>query len=303
MDISMGKRMLLSNRWIGILTVAIFGILLPVMFFCRTFAHAAPAPDLTLIGTNELSRSMQNWVILDARPKLEWQAGRIAGAHSFSWNDYTGTDKNGKPFCLKPPEELALALAGMGINENTPIVVYGDADKSWGGEGWACWLLSWLGHNGPIRLLAGGIQAWRDQKGPVELVEAKSEQAASKPARYRVNLRTELEIQTIELEQKANAMVLIDTRSTAEWLLGHIPGAIHINWTDFYTGEDRHPLDPEALKKLLKEHGADMSKPVVYYCAGGVRSAYTWTIHHICGLPPARNYYAGMEDWKRRPSQ
>jgi len=299
----MGKSMFLSNRPIGIFAAGMFWIFLTVIFSCFTSVYAAKAPDLALIETGELSRTIKNWVILDARPKLEWQASRIPGAHSFSWNDYTGTDKKGKPFCLKPPEELALALGGMGINENTPIVVYGDADKSWGGEGWACWVLSWLGHKGPIRLLAGGIQAWRNEKGGLEPVEVESEQAASKPVRYRVNLRTELEVQTIELEQKADAMVLIDTRSTAEWLMGHIPGAIHINWSEFYTGEDRHPLDPQALKKLLKERGADISKPVVYYCTGGVRSAYTCAIHHICGLPPARNYYGGMEDWKRRPSQ
>jgi thiosulfate/3-mercaptopyruvate sulfurtransferase len=51
-----------------------------------------------------------------------------------------------------------------------------------------------------------------------------------------------------------------------------------------------------------KDHGVDAEKPLVYYCTGGVRSAYAWMVHQLCGLPPARNYGGGMEDWTRRPT-
>jgi thiosulfate/3-mercaptopyruvate sulfurtransferase len=184
----------------------------------------------------------------------------------------------------------------MGIDENTPVAVYGDADKSWGGEGWACWVLSWLGHKGHIRLLNGGIQAWRTAGEPVTTEQEKS---APNAVLYQVSLRPELDIQASELEKKENSMVLIDCRSTTEWLMGHIPGAIHIPWDNFYTGKDHRPLGPDALRKLLADHGIDASRPIVYYCAAGVRSSYTWVVHTTCGLPPARNYKGGMEEWKR----
>ena len=292
----MAKGVFHSSRWFLILTVVVCGAFLSPL---PSSAASTSAPDLGFIGADELGRTIQDWAILDARPKSDWQAGRIPGARSFSWEDYTTTDKNGKKFCLRSPEELAGALSAMGIDENMPLVVYGDADKSWGGEGWTCWVLSWLGHKGPIRLLAGGIRAWRDQKGPVGV---EPEHPLSKTVHYQTNIRREVDISASELEQEKEEIVLIDTRSTKEWLMGHLPKAVHIEWTYFYTGKNRHPLDAAAFKKVLEDHGVDMSKPIVYYCTGGVRSGYSWTIHSIAGLPPARNYSGGMEDWSHRLS-
>ena len=276
---------------------AVILLILLQVFFVFPAAAGASAPDLALMAASDLKQNRQAWAILDARPKAEWQAGHIEGSHSFSWDDYTRTDEKGTPYRLLPPQELAAALTRMGIDENTPVAVYGDADKSWGGEGWTCWVLSRLGHKGPIRLLTGGIQAWRDLGGTVTTEQEKS---ASSAAGYQVSLRPELDVQTVELEKKEDSIVLIDCRSTTEWLMGHIPGAIHIPWDNFYTGRDRRPLGPDALQKLLESKGVDTSRVIVYYCAGGVRSGYTWMVHTTCGLPPARNYGGGMEEWKRR---
>lgn len=270
---------------------------LSVILFLFTGAGPAFALDLALMEPNELAHKQNAWVVLDARPKSEWLADHIPGSHSFSWEDYTETDQKGIPYRVWQPLDLAYALGEMGIEENTPIVVYGDADKSWGGEGWSCWVLAWLGHKGPIRLLSGGVQSWRRQGLPMR---AGDEEKAEAPVRYQPALRSELDIQASELEENGSSMVLIDTRSTLEWWKGPLPGAIHIPWTEFYTGEDRKPLGRNALQKLLKERGVNGEKPIVYYCAGGVRSGYAWMAHQLSGLPPARNYEGGMEEWKRR---
>lgn len=206
-------------------------------------------------------------------------------------------DERGIPYRVWPPQGLANVLGEMGIDENAPLVVYGDADKSWGGEGWACWVLAWLGHKGPVRLLSGGIQSWRNHGRPVT-VEA--EDRARGPVRYQYELRPEFDVQAAELEEKGDSIVLVDTRSTLEWWKGHLPKAIHIPWTDFFSGKNRQPLSSDALRKLLKDHGVDAEKPLVYYCTGGVCSAYAWMVHQLSGLPPARNYEGGMEDWGRR---
>jgi len=255
---------------------------------------------VAMIQPDELNRDIRAWAVLDGRTKADFQKGHIPGAHSFSWDDYTRTDEKGIPYQIRPPQELADALGRMGITENTPVAVYGDADKSWGGEGWACWILSWLGHKAPVRLVAGGIQGW---KAGGYAVSKDPSKGPSSTARYQLTLRPELDIKSSELEQGGSGMVLIDTRSTLEWLSGHLPNAIHIPWTEFCGGKDRCALDKDSLRKLLESYKVDLAKPIVYYCAGGVRSGYAWTVHSSCGLPPARNYLAGMEQWKRRDSK
>ena len=258
---------------------------------------AAPRADLGLMDATTLKNSQSKWVVIDARPRAEWEAGHIPGAIPLSWENYTRTDAKGVQFTSFPPAELAVALAGLGIDERTPLVVYGDADKSWGGEGYDVWLLSWLGHRGPIRLLNGGIQAWRSRNLPL----AKGlERPLPRKSRYLVAPNPQLIVSTEEVANLNGGATLVDVRSTFEWLKGRIPGAVHIPWDDFYTGKDRHPLPPADVKKLLAKHGVDTTRPVVYYCLGGVRSAYAWLTHQLSGLPAARNYKGGMEAWQKR---
>ncbi len=252
--------------------------------------------EIGLIEVRELSRTNGDWVILDGRPKAHWQAGHLPGAHSFSWENYTRTDEKGVQFKVRPTRELAVALAALGISEKTPLVVYGDADTSWGGEGWLVWLLSWLGHQGEIRILNGGLQAWR----AANLTLKTGEDAYRGPRlKYRVTLQPQLDISTGELRKTLGKVTLVDTRSTWERLRGGIPGAVAISWEDFHTGKDRHPLPPGELKKLLAQRGVDPRKPVVYFCAGGIRSGYAWMVHRLAGLPGGRNYEGGMEEWKQ----
>jgi len=258
------------------------------------------AADLGLIDATALQGNTAKWVILDSRPKADWEAGHIPGALQFFWESYTPTDAKGVKYSSLPPQELAVALAGLGIDEKSPVVVYADADKSWGSEGYTVWLLSWLGHKGPIRLLNGGIQSWRAQNLPLA---NGPEKPVAKKARYKVDLKPQYLVSTEEIQLGNGAYSLVDTRSTFEWLKGKIPGAVHIPWDDFYTGKDRHPLPPAELKKLLVKHGVDTSKPVVYYCLGGVRSAYAWTVHQLSGLLDAKNYKGSWAAWEKRAGQ
>lgn len=278
----------------------LFAILLSAVIVTTSLSSFSMAADLGLIDAATLKGNPAKWVILDSRPKSEWEAGHIPGAIQFFWDSYTRTDAKGVKYSSFPPQELAAALARLGIDEKTPLVVYGDADKSWGSEGYSAWLFTWLGHKGPIRLLSGGLQAWRAQNLP--LVKGAEKPAAVK-ARYRVDLKPQYIVTTEDVQNSKGAFTLIDTRSTFEWIKGRIPGAVHIPWEDFYTGKDRHPLPAAELKKLLAKHGVDTSKPVVYYCLGGVRSSYAWLTHQLAGLPEAKNYKGSWAAWEKRAGQ
>lgn len=276
------------------------GILLIVAVVIISLTAVATAADLKLIDATTLKSPSTKWVILDARPQADWEAGHIPGAISSSWEKYTRPDAKGMKYSSLPPQELAAILGGLGIDEKTAVVVYGDADKSWGAEGYNVWLLSWLGHKGPIRLLNGGIQAWRSQNLPI--VKG-PEKPVAKKAVYQVNLQPRLIVSTEEIQKNKGSFVLIDVRSTFERIKGKIPGSIHIPWEEFYTGRERRPLSSAELKKLLIKHDVDISKPVVYYCLAGVRSGYTWMTHQLAGLPDAENYKGGWEAWEKRSGQ
>ena len=274
--------------------------LLITLVFPLACYSAGMASNPALIDVGSLENAVSKWVILDARPKADWEAGHIPGAIPLSWENLTRTDSRGVHYSSLPPQELAAVFSSLGIDEKTPLVIYGDADKSWGGEGYAVWLFTWIGHKGPIRLLNGGIQAWRARHLPLA---RGAEKSTLKKGRYRVDPNPRHIVSTEEIQKGKGAPALVDVRSTFEWIRGRIPGAIHIPWEDFYTGKDRRPLSPAELKKLLAGHGVDSSRPVAYYCLGGVRSGYAWTVHHLAGLPDAKNFKGGWAAWEKRSGQ
>ncbi len=85
-----------------------------------------------------------------------------------------------------------------------------------------------------------------------------------------------------ELDQKKGIMIL-DVRTDKEYEQGHIPGAIHIPFSDI----------GEKIKKLKKD------KELVVFCQNGSRSI--WAIKRLMGMG-YKNLYnlkGGYHAWKR----
>ncbi|MBF0390425.1 MAG: hypothetical protein HQK71_10020 [Desulfamplus sp.] len=295
---------------------ALFRVILTICiiaapYLCKAQEDSTSISKIGLIDTAQLTKAIESqkseskWVILDARPMKYWEKSHIPGSISFSWENYTKTDSNQVSYRILPTDELAYALGNLGISEQTPIVISGDADQSWGGEGWLVWVFKWLGHQGDLQLLKGGIQAW--ERAGYSLISVKDEEKERQniePLQYRANPIDSMNISAREIFDNPNNYQLVDTRSTIEWFKGHLPNAVHIPWEKFFKGKDRTPIEPEELQSLLKKNSLNMEKTVVYYCSGGIRSGYTWLVHELAALqlkelPKAINFEGGTEEWNK----
>jgi len=254
------------------------------------------AADLGIISVDLLQKNSSEWIIIDARPKNEWLSGHIPGARPFCWEDYTRIDEKGIPYRIMPPQKLAEALEKLGIDNQTPIVVYGDTDTSWGGEGWIVWTLTWLGHQGPVRLLNGGIQTWKQFNYPLK---TNAESYTGKSLVYAYQIRENVNITAAEIQNNPSVYRLVDTRSFFERIRGRVPGSVHIFWEKFYNSKNRQPIGLSEVTALLRDYGLNSEKQVVYYCTGGIRSGYAWTVHTLAGLPAALNFEGGMAEWEK----
>ena len=80
------------------------------------------------------------------------------------------------------------------------------------------------------------------------------------------------------------AITLVDVRENGEWAQGHIPGAIH------------KPLS--RLRELAP--ALPDAKPVVFYCAAGVRSAQAVALCRSLGLGHDTHLAGGVSAWTAR---
>jgi thiosulfate/3-mercaptopyruvate sulfurtransferase len=242
--------------------------------------------------------------VLDSRDRgFFW--GHLPGARPIHWMDYRdGMGRTGR--LPKDLDRLARRLAELGVREEQPVLVYGDAEQGFGEEGRIAWMLAYLGHP-RVFVLDGGIAAWRRQGRALFRGFAA---AAPAGASFQPHVQAELRAdkQAVQAALGRPGAVVLDVRTDAEWggatpyfeaRGGHIPGAQHMEW--------RRLLDPQGqlrpaaeLKALLAPLGVSLSAPpeeIIVYCTGGVRSAHVWAALRSLGLARVRNYDGSFWEW------
>ena len=121
-------------------------------------AILALALDLVTTPAQLAFRPAGAVTILDARAAGDYRRGHVPGAVRIDWKDFRdGWGRTGK----LPPDlnGLARRLADLGVDDDCPVVVYGNARKGWGEEGRIVWMLAYLGHR-QVSLLDGGWDGW-----------------------------------------------------------------------------------------------------------------------------------------------
>ncbi len=165
------------------------------------------------------------------------------------------------------------------------------------------WALDSLGQ-GRGRVLDGGWPLWARSRLPVS-----REAPPVRPARLRARPRPELVADLAWMMKHLNhpGTVYVDARSTGEYRglvraakhLGHIPGAVSMEWLRHLrpNGTMRPAAD---LLPLFQSSGITPDKEVVVYCQVMVRAAHSYFTLRWLGYPRVRAYDGSWLEWGNR---
>jgi len=89
---------------------------------------------------------------------------------------------------------------------------------------------------------------------------------------------------------------------TANRRRGHIPGALHLEWTDLimeppYEGGPRYLKPAAELEQMLVDLGLRRDKTIITYCQSGNRAAFCDLVLEHLGFPQHRMYDGSMGEW------
>ncbi|USZ50849.1 sulfurtransferase [Halomonas sp. DN3] len=204
------------------------------------------------------------------------------------------------------PDEEALSqlFSSLGLTRDTHVVAYDDEGGGWAGR--LLWTLELIGHK-RYSYLNGGIHAWRDEGLPQS-----TEDHAPEPSDYQAEvLNPEVAIDRLELEERLGSdnFAIWDARSVDEFdgnkgqnrHLGHLPGAVNMEWTDAMDRERSLRLRDYA--ELITELGAMGITPdmeVVTHCQTHHRSGFTWLVGKALGFERMRAYPGSWKEWGNR---
>jgi thiosulfate/3-mercaptopyruvate sulfurtransferase len=240
-----------------------------------------PLVSTAWLADNLLNRDVQ---IVDATWYMpgegvgrdSYQAGHIPGAVFFDVEALSDPD-TALPHMLPSPEAFAQAAGRLGLRREATIVAYDaqgifSAPRAW-------WTLRVMGF-GDVRVLDGGLKAWRAEGLPIETVEPVPVPTELAPAYDAALVRDLNSVRTALSEASAQ---VIDARAAPRFRgeapeprpglkSGHMPGARNLPWSGLVTPEGTLE-GPEPLRAALEAAGVDLSRPIITTCGSGVSAA------------------------------
>ena len=170
---------------------------------------------------------------------------------------------------VMPPEAFADLMAKLGVSDDTTVVTYDDNNSLVATRLW--WVLNYYGHAG-VKVLNGGWHRWLTEGRPVTFHQTRPE-----PGRFTPRTNESLICRIDDLKAKLDdpGVQVMDMRTDEEWLgtndrgnkrVGHVPGAVHLEWLNYITSDDRRVFKPAAeLRAMLNEAGISPESEVVTY--------------------------------------
>ena len=206
---------------------------------------------------------------------------------------------------LVPDDEtLGQILSGIGLTPDRHIVAY-DADNG-GRAARLLYTLAIAGHD-RMSMLNGGLTAWVNEAYPIE-----RELVTAQVSHYRVK-RDDSHIADrdyILAHLEDPEVVILDVRSADEYSGrdlkakrgGHIPGAVHMEWTRAIDKSRHLRMRPfKELQATLASLGVTPDREIIVYCQTHHRSAHTWALLKASGFERVRGYPGAWSDWGNQP--
>jgi thiosulfate/3-mercaptopyruvate sulfurtransferase len=281
--------------------------LLPVSFL---LAFAAPGcgghgdAQSLVVSTDWLAAHLRdrNLVILAVGERADYDRGHIAGALNLSLDDLR--DRHSKLTLELPPmDELARLFGGLGISNDSHIVLYTSKDRPQSTSR-AFLTLDAMGLGGQTSILDGGFPLWQSEGRTVTTEVPAVKPADLKPCRQD-DVIVDASYVSSHLRQKGVA--IIDARLPEYYSgaqpsmgrrLGHIPGAANVPYSSLL--DERGKLKPaETLREIFRQAGAEKGDRVVSYCHIGQQATLVYFVARYLGYD-ARLYDGSWEDWGAR---
>ena len=112
-----------------------------------------------LISADEAKQLIeQGATLLDVREQAIQQQGRLLGAVSVTWQQFSQAEAPVRGTLLEDDKVLTQMLQAVGVSNNKPVVVIADPVRGEGEDGRIVWMLRTLGHQKAV-LMYGGYEA------------------------------------------------------------------------------------------------------------------------------------------------
>lgn len=238
-------------------------------------------------------------------PKAEFHQRHIPGAHFFDIDECS--DRTSElDHMLPTPTHFAEYVGGLGIGNDTHVVVYDTSDFGSYSAPRVWWMFRLFGHDS-VSVLDGGMKNWLQEKHPLSAEYSPPERREFKAIINQSWVKT---YEDIVGNIGTKKFQVVDARSAGRFRgtepeprddtkPGHFPGAINMPFTSFMDASGKE-LEPEQLTRLFREACVDLDQPIWATCGSGVTACHVVLAAHLLGHPGVSVYDGSWSEWFKR---
>ena len=221
--------------------------------------------------------------VIDVRREADYKQDHIPSAVNLPLANLLSDDS---------PERVLKLVNSMGIDDETPVVVYDDTFGALASR--VAWTLEYLGHS-DVTLLETTYSNWKSLG-----LENDSETPDVQSKEHSMNLQSDILATSdyLETAKSRDDVILIDNRERLNFLEQHIPGAISLPYRTL-ASNDKILRSKEDMKRLLENRGVTGNSEIITYCGSvGTLSGLAYYALKSAGLPNAKLYVRSFKEWK-----
>lgn len=221
--------------------------------------------------------------VIDVRREADYKQDHIPSAVNLPLATLLSDDS---------PERVLKLVNSMGIDNETPVVVYDDTFGALASR--VAWTLEYIGHS-DVSLLETTYSNWKSLG-----LENDSVTPEIQNKDHSMNLQSDIVATSdyLETAKTKDDVILIDNRERLNFLEQHIPGAISLPYRTL-ASSDKILRPKEDMKRLLENRGVTGDSEIITYCGSvGTLSGLAYYALKSVGLPNAKLYVRSFKEWK-----
>ena len=193
------------------------------------------------------------------------------------------------------PERYAELMSSLGINNESTVIVYDDANGMFAARFW--WTMNYHGHSN-VAVLDGGWQKWTKEGHPTN-----NDSPNIQKTDFVVNINGKVRATRSDIEQSKPS--LLDVRSPAEFggtasraqRKGHIPNAMNMPRKTLLNEDGTLKSANDLQEMFAKFNLYRNDNDIVIYCNSGVSASYGLLALRVAGIDSGRVYDSSWKEW------
>ena len=282
--------------------------------------HSNKSPLISCQDLQALQQNNPNCLVFDVSFDLfqpaagfaQYQECHIAGSHYVNLDQHLSVH-NSQQACasggrhpLPKPEDFALTLRQLGVNQDSIVVVYDRNGLNYCGRLW--WMLKWVGHT-DVYILDGGLQAWQQAGLSTENTSPSALPIGNFQLQESgVSLCT---AQQVFDNLGQSTQVILDSRAGPRFRgevepldpqAGHIPGAFQRTFNENLNAQGLFKTAKQLEQEFALLLGSNKTQSIVVHCGSGVSAIPNVVALALAGYQQVSLFAGSWSEWCNNPT-